>query len=162
MHATLSPPRQPDRLSLLLRLHSEMRVHPGAAERQQHAEPLPLIQHLVLAVPANGQNQDRLDVADDVERQGRGAADDEELRQVDHGRHDAGAEHGPEVRRGHRGHVRYAVDEGHEGDEHQHGDGRLVQEELGTRDGEVFDLLADPDLVQGCGAECEDGDDDAE
>lgn len=101
-------------------------------------------------------------MADNVESQRARAADNQELRQVVHGCHYAGCACAPEDGGGHLAEIRDGVEERNKGDQEADGDGCLVEEELGWRDGEVFNLLANPDLVQCGGAECQCRDDDAE
>jgi hypothetical protein len=139
-----------------------MRVHPATTQRQPDTNPLSRIQDLALAVPANRENHDGLEVADDIESQGGSAADDEELGEVVQGGHNSRCADRVEDVGGDHAEVRDLVEEGDEGDEEEDGDGGLVEQQLGARNGKVFDLLADPDLVEGCGAEGEGSDDDAE
>ena len=93
-------------------------------------------------------------MADDVERQRRGATDDKKLAEIVHGRHDAGCEGRMQFVRGHLAQVGDGIDERDEWNEHQHGKRRLVEQELRGRDGEVVNLLADPNLIESGGAEC--------
>lgn len=67
---------------LLLGLESEVGVDPAAAEGEQHAEPLAGSENLAFAVPADGQDEDGLEVGDDVEGKGGSTTDDKELGQI--------------------------------------------------------------------------------
>lgn len=139
-----------------------MGINPATAESKQNAEPLLWTQDLAFAVPSDAEDQDGLQVADDVERERARPSDDEELAEIVHASHDAGCANAPEDIGGDGGEVRDFVEEGDEGDQEADGDGGLVEEELGWGDAKVFDFLADPDLVEGGGAEGEGCDDDAE
>lgn len=139
-----------------------MRVHPSASESQQDTEPLARSQDLALAVPPNAQNKHSLEMADDVECQCACSPDDQELRQVVHGCHDTRCACAPENAGGDLAEIRDGIKEGNKGDEKADGDGSLVQEELWWGDSKVFNLLADPDLVQGRRTKCQCRDDDAE
>ena len=70
--------------ALLLRLERKMRVHPSTAKREEYTEPFSSAQYLALAVPTYTQDHDGLEMADNVECEGAGAADDQELTQVVH------------------------------------------------------------------------------
>lgn len=101
-------------------------------------------------------------MADNVERQRRRSADDQKLRKVVHGGHDSGRAYAPKDVGGDQGEVWDGVEEGDEGNKQADGDWRLVEEELGRGNGEIFNLLADPDLVESGGAKGQCGDDNAE
>jgi hypothetical protein len=139
-----------------------VRVNPATAERQEDTEPLPWTQDLALAVPPNAQNKDSLQVTDDVEGQCAGTSDDQELGQIVHGSHDARCARAPEDLRRDLRQVRDGIEKRNKGNEEADGDRGLVEEELWWGDGEVFNLLADPDLVEGGGAEGEGCDDNTE
>ena len=66
-----------------------MRVHPASTQREQHTEPLSWAQDLAFAVPANTQNKNCLEMANNVERQGRRPPNDQELAEVVHASHDS-------------------------------------------------------------------------
>jgi hypothetical protein len=100
-------------------------------------------------------------VAYNVERQRACAANDQELRQVVQGCHDTGCARAPQDFAGHLAEVGDGVKERHERDEQADGNRGLVEQELRAGHGKVFNLLADPDLVQSGGAECHGGDHDA-
>lgn len=101
-------------------------------------------------------------MADNVEGQGRGAADDQELREVVHGSHDSRCADGPEDVCWYCGEVWDGVEERDKGNEQTHGNGCLIEQQLRRRDLEILNLLADPDLVEGSGAEGESSNNDAE
>ena len=147
---------------LLLRLKREVRVHPAATERQQYTEPLLQVEDLALAVPANRQNEDGLQVAHDVESERRGSTNDQELREVVHGGHDTRCADRPQQICRYCAEIGNRVEERNEGDQQADRDGCLVQKQLRRRDLEVFDLLADPDLVESGRAERKSRNDDAE
>jgi hypothetical protein len=139
--------------ALLLGLKCKVRVHPATSECQEYTKPLPWAQNLALAVPPDAQNEDSLQMADNVEGQSTGASNNQELRQIVHGCHDARRAGAPENVGGNFGKGRNGVEKWHKGNEEADGNRGLVEQELRWRNGEVFNLLADPDLVQGGGAE---------
>jgi hypothetical protein len=116
--------------ALLLRLERKVRVHPATTQRQQHAKPLPRAKDLALAVPTDTENENRLQVADNIESERARAANDQELRQVVHGRHDARRACAPEDLGGDFADARNGVEERNEWDEEADGDGGLVEQEL--------------------------------
>lgn len=138
-----------------------MRVHPAAAQGQQDAKALPHAQNLALAIPADAEDENGLEMADNVEGERAGAANDEKLREIVHARHDAARACRPEDVGGHDAEIGHGVEEGDKRDEQADANGGLVEEELRGGDGKVFNLLADPDLVKGSAAEGQGGDDDA-
>jgi hypothetical protein len=101
-------------------------------------------------------------VADNVERQSACTSNDQKLRQVVHGGHDAGRARAPEDIRGNFGKGWDGVEKRYKGNEEADGNRGLVEQELRWRNSKVFNLLADPDLVQGGGAKGHSRDNDAE
>jgi hypothetical protein len=144
--------------ALLLGLERKVRVHPATSQCQENTKPLTRAQDLALAVPPDAENENRLQVADNVESQCARTADNQELRKVVHGGHDAGCACAPEDFRRNFADARNSVEEWDKRNKKADGNGRLVEQELWWRDSKVFNLLADPDLVQGGGAESEGGD----
>lgn len=98
-------------------------------------------------------------MANNVEGQRRGAANDEKLAEVVHGRHDTGCEGRMQFVRGHLAEVGEGVDERNEWYKHRDGKRRLVEQELRRCDREVINLLANPSLVESGRAKCHGRDD---
>lgn len=101
-------------------------------------------------------------MADDVEGEGGCAANDQELRQVVEGRHDARCADRVEDVGGNDAEIRNLVEEWNKWNKEKHRNRSLVQEELRSSNSEIFNLLADPDLVERGGAEGQSRNDDAE
>ena len=118
------------RLLALFRLHCEMGVHPAATERHEDTEPFTGRKDLALAVPSNGENHDSLQMTDNVESQSGGAADDQKLRQVVQGGHDARSAYGVKYVGRDEAQIWDLVEEWDEGNQEEHRDGGLVQEQL--------------------------------
>lgn len=138
-----------------------MRVHPPATKRQKYTQPLAGAKDLAFTVPANGQDKNSLEMADNVESKRRSAANDQKLRQVVHGGHNARCADRPEEVYWDCAEIRDSVEKGHKGNQQAHGDGGLVEEQLWRRYLEILNLLSNPNLVQRGRAEGESRNDDA-
>ena len=99
-------------------------------------------------------------MADDVEGQGAGPSNDQELTQVVHGSHDTRCAYAPEDIGGHSRKIRKSVEKWDKGNKQADRNGCLVEQKLRRRYGKVLNLLANPDLVQGSTAESQGCDND--